>query len=414
MSLISTLFTGVSGLSGQSKAMEIIGDNIANVNTVGFKGSSPVFGDIFSTVLHNGSVTSQLGGGSQLSGVLQSWDQGAIEHSANALDLAIDGNGFFITSTYGDTDQFYTRNGQFRINELGLVQSMTGEILKGFDYTNNVLSTTMEDIDLAGVQSSPNASTYFNSGTQLNAAATATSTFITPVTLYNSVGSIVTLNVTFTKVASANQWSYSAVPSEGTITAGATGTVTFDTSGQLSLVDGETAADHSFTLNFDDATTPAEEMSLNWDLVDSAGTTHGKLTGFAAASNNNSLVQDGYATGTLLGLSVTSLGDITGLFNNGQTELLNRIAMADFLAPSGLNRSGNNKFTESQESGAPTIGVPDTGGLGKILGESLELSNVDIAQAFVTMIKTQQAYQASARLITTTDDLLSESVNLVR
>ena len=413
MSLISTLFTGVSGLSGQSKAMEIIGDNIANVNTVGFKGSAPVFGDIFSTVLHNGAVTSQLGGGSQLSGVLQAWDQGAIEHSPNALDLAIDGNGFFVTSTYGDTDQFYTRNGQFRINELGLVQSMTGEILKGFDYTNDVLSTTMEDIDLAGVQSSPNASTYFNSGTQLNAAATATSTFITPVTLYNSVGSIVTLNVTFTKVASANQWSYSAIPSEGTITAGATGTVTFDTTGQLSLVDGETAADHTFTLNFDDATTPANEMSLNWDLVDSAGTTHGKLTGFAAASNNNSLVQDGYATGTLLGLSVTSLGDITGLFNNGQTELLNRIAMADFLAPSGLNRSGNNKFTESQESGAPTIGVPDTGGLGKILGESLELSNVDIAQAFVTMIKTQQAYQASARLITTTDDLLSESVNLV-
>ena len=414
MSLISTLFTGVSGLSGQSKAMEIIGDNIANVNTVGFKGSAPVFGDIFSTVLHNGAVTSQLGGGSQLSGVLQVWDQGAIEHSPNALDIAIDGNGFFVTSTYGDTDQYYTRNGQFRINEMGLVQSMTGEILKGFDYNNDVLSTTMEDIDLAGVQSKPNASTYFNSGTQLNAAATATSTFITPVTLYNSVGSIVTLNITFTKASSANQWGYNAVPSEGTITSGASGTVSFDTSGQLSKVDGVTAADHTFTINFDDASSPADEMSLNWDLVDSAGATHGKLTGFAAASNNNSLVQDGYATGTLLGLSVTPLGDIMGLFNNGQTELLNRIAMADFLSPSGLNRSGNNKYTESQESGSPTIGVPDTGGLGKILGESLELSNVDIAQAFVTMIKTQQAYQASARLITTTDDLLSESVNLVR
>ncbi len=414
MSLISTLFTGVSGLSGQSKAMEIIGDNIANVNTVGFKGSAPVFGDIFSTVLHNGAVTSQLGGGSQLSGVLQVWDQGAIEHSPNALDIAIDGNGFFVTSTYGDTDQYYTRNGQFRINEMGLVQSMTGEILKGFDYDNDVLSTTMEDIDLAGVQSKPNASTYFNTGTQLNAAATATSTFITPVTLYNSVGSIVTLNITFTKAASANQWGYNAIPSDGTITSGASGTVTFDTSGQLSKVDGNTAADHTFTINFDDASSPAVEMSLNWDLVDSAGNTHGKLTGFAAASNNNSLVQDGYATGTLLGLSVTPLGDIMGLFNNGQTELLNRIAMADFLSPSGLNRSGNNKYTESQESGSPTIGVPDTGGLGKILGESLELSNVDIAQAFVTMIKTQQAYQASARLITTTDDLLSESVNLVR
>ena len=275
MSLISTLFTGVSGLSGQSKAMEIIGDNIANVNTVGFKGSSPVFGDIFSTVLHNGAVTSQLGGGSQLAGVLQVWDQGAIEHSANALDIAIDGNGFFVTSTHGVPDQFYTRNGQFRLNELGLVQSMTGEILKGFEYTSpDVLSTTMEDIDLAGVQSSPGASTYFNTGTQLNAAATATSTFITPVTLYNSVGSIVTLNVTFTKVASANKWGYSAVPSEGTITAGATGTVTFDTSGQLSLVDGETAADHTFEIDFsspgigqDVAEYCEEELDTNQQFV---------------------------------------------------------------------------------------------------------------------------------------------------
>ena len=414
MSLISTLFTGVSGLSGQSKAMEIIGDNIANVNTVGFKGSAPVFGDIFSTVLHNGAVTSQLGGGSQLAGVLQVWDQGAIEHSANALDIAIDGNGFFVTSPEDSTAQFFTRNGQFRMNETGKVQTMTGEILKGFKYTADVLSTTMEDIDLAGVQSTPNESTFFNSGTQLNAAATATSTFITPVTLYNSVGSTVTLNITFTKVASANQWSYAAVPSDGTITAGATGTVTFDTTGQLSLVDGETIADHTFTIDFSDASTPANEMTLNWDLVDAAGATHGKLTGFSAASNNNSLVQNGFATGTLLGLSVTSQGIIMGLFNNGQTENLNKIALADFLSPSGLNRAGNNKYTESQESGQPTIGIPDTGGLGKILGESLELSNVDIAQAFVTMIKTQQAYQASARLITTTDDLLSESVNLVR
>ena len=136
MSLISTLFTGVSGLSGQSKAMEIIGDNIANVNTVGFKGSEPVFGDVFSTVLHNGAVTSQLGGGSQLSGVLQTFEQGAIENATNALDIAIDGNGFFVTSSAGETGQFYTRNGQFRLNDNGKVQAMTGEILKGFKMTN--------------------------------------------------------------------------------------------------------------------------------------------------------------------------------------------------------------------------------------------------------------------------------------
>ncbi|SVC43692.1 uncharacterized protein METZ01_LOCUS296546, partial [marine metagenome] len=389
-------------------------DNIANVNTVGFKGSEPVFGDVFSTVLHNGAVTSQLGGGSQLSGVLQTFAQGAIENATNALDLAIDGNGFFVTSAVGETGQFYTRNGQFRLNEAGKVESMTGEILKGFEMTNGVQSTTMADIDLAGVQSAPQASSYFNLGANLNAAATAASTFSSPITLYSSVGSTVTLNLGFTKVSGSNKWTFAATSSIGSITAGASGSVSFDTNGQLTKVNGTTAADHSMTLDFSSADPPANEMTLNWDLVDSLGATHGKLTGFAAASNNNAMIQDGFTTGTLLGLSVDQKGIINGLFNNGQSEKLNRIAMADFLSPSGLTRSGNNRYSESAESGQPTIGVAQTGALGSLLGQSLELSNVDIAQAFVTMIKTQQAYQANARLITTTDDLLSESVNLVR
>ena len=414
MSLLSTLFAGVSGLNGQAKAMEIIGDNIANVNTSGFKKSDVVFGDLFSHVLHNGSTTSQLGGGTELTGVIQSFRQGAIESSSNALDLAIDGNGFFITSADGSTGQYYTRNGQFRMNDDGKVQSMTGEILKGFQYNNEVLSTTMEDINLAGVQSKPQASTYFNLGVQLNASATAAATFSSPITLYNSVGSTITLNLAFTKVATGNKWTFGATTSEGTITAGASGSVSFDTTGQLSKVNGEDIADHTFTIDFDDAVPPANEMTLTWDLVNSVGATHGELTGFSADSNNNSLVQDGFKTGTLLALSVDNAGVINGLFNNGQSEMLYKVALADFLAPSGLTRVGSNRFAESAASGDPIIGIPQTGGMGSILGQSLELSNVDIAQQFVQMIKTQQAYQASARLITTTDDLLSESVNLVR
>ena len=218
----------------------------------------------------------------------------------------------------------------------------------------------------------------------------------------------------FTKVSGSNKWTFAATSSLGSITAGASGSVSFDTNGQLTKVNGTTAADHSMTLDFSSADPPANGMTLNWDLVDSLGATHGKLTGFAAASNNTAMIQDGFTTGTLLGLSVDQKGIINGLFNNGQSEKLNRIALADFLSPSGLTRAGNNRYSESAESGQPTIGVAQTGALGSILGQSLELSNVDIAQAFVTMIKTQQAYQANARLITTTDDLLSESVNLVR
>ena len=175
MSLISTLFTGVSGLSANSAAMGVIGDNIANVNTVGFKESKAVFSDIFSTILTNGSVTSQLGRGTQMQGTIKSFSQGSFEASTNALDLAIDGSGFFVVNN--GTGNFYTRAGQFRLNDYGLVQTITGEILQGNQITNGVSSTTTGNIDLAGVQSAPQASTTFEIGVNLNSASSATTTF---------------------------------------------------------------------------------------------------------------------------------------------------------------------------------------------------------------------------------------------
>ena len=408
MGLISSLFTGVSGLRGNAEAMGVIGDNISNVNTVGFKGSKAVFSDIFSTILSNGSTTSQLGRGSQLQGTIQEFSQGSFESSSNALDLALDGSGFFVVNN--GAGNFYTRAGQFRLNDDGLVQAITGEILQGSSISNGVVSTSTTDIDLAGVQSSPQATTTFTLGANLDASATATTTFTSPVTTYNSVGTQVIVSIQFTKVANANQWTYAVSPSEGTVTSGASGTVTFDTSGALS----SPTTDQSIVIDFSAASTPAATQTLTWDLVDASGNTNGKLTGFAAASNNNSLVQDGFTTGTLVGLTVATDGKISGLFNNGQTAELFQVALADFLAPSGLTRQGSNLFAESADSGQSVLGFAETGGFGSVVGQSLELSNVDLAEQFVTMIQTQQAFQASARIITTTDDLLTEAVNLVR
>ncbi len=412
MGLISSLFTGVSGLQSNAEALNVIGDNIANVNTIGFKGSKAVFSDVFSTLLANGDTTSQVGRGAQLQSVLQSFAQGAFESTSNALDLAVDGSGFFIVNN--GTGNFYTRNGQFRLNDQGVVQSSTGETLQGFKITNGVTSSALTNIDLAGVQSSPQATTEFTIGANLNAASSGSTTFTSPVTIFNSVGSQVILSLTFTKATTGNTWTFAASTSQGTITSGGTGSVTFDTTGQLSSVNGGSIADLSIVINYSAANPPAATQTLNWDLVDSTGATNRKLTGFAAQSNNNSLVQDGFRTGTLLGLSTDSNGIISGLFNNGQSANLFQVALADFLAPVGLSRVGQNLFAESGQSGQPIIGAANTGGFGGILGSSLELSNVDLATEFVTMIQTQQAFQAAARIITVTDDLLTETVNLVR
>ena len=407
-SLLSSLYTGVSGLSANSEAMGIIGDNISNVNTVGFKSSKAVFSDLFSTVLANGSTTRQLGRGSQLSGTLKEFSQGAFEASSNALDMALDGSGFFVVNN-GSGNQ-YTRAGQFRLNDNGLVQTVTGQTLQGQRVTNGTVSSTVESIDLAGVQSSPEATTSFTLGANLDASSSSTATFNSPISIYNSVGTQVTASIQFTKVDGANSWNYNISTSEGTLTSGASGTVSFDNSGNLT----SPTTDPSIVIDYSASASPALTQTLSWDLVNSSGTTNGKLTGFAAASNNNSLVQDGFSTGTLVGLTTDSTGIISGLFNNGQTDKLFQVTLGDFLAPTGLQRAGANLFSETADSGQVVLGTAGTGGFGGITGQSLELSNVDLAEQFVTMIQTQQAFQASARIITTADDLMTEAVNLVR
>jgi len=413
MSLITSLFTGVSGLSGNSKAMNVIGNNISNVNTIGFKGSSVSFSDVFGATLSSGTGTSQLGLGTRLQGVLQSFDQGAFEVTTNSLDMAIDGSGFFIVND--GTGDFFTRAGQFRLNKDGLVQTVSGEILQGFQITQGVTATSLSDVDLSAAQSAPLASTEFTLGANLDADTpndvnippAPESTFTSPVTIFNSLGSQVTLDVTFTKVAD-NTWNYAITSSHpdlsGFLNGTDTGTVTFDNLGQYNGGD----------IDIEVTYTNAANQTVTWNLVDGGGGSNGDFTGFAANSTNNFVIQDGFSSGTLLALSVDGEGIVNGLFNNGQSENLYQLGLADFLAPTGLSRKGGNLFAQTGQSGQANIGTAGAGRLGTVLGNSLELSNVDLANEFVKMIQTQQAFQASARVITTTDELLTEAVNLVR
>lgn len=418
MGLVTAMYSGVSGITSNSSSLSVISDNIANVNTVGFKSSKAVFSDLLSTVLSNGSTTMQFGHGTQISSVNSSFAQGSFESTTSATDLAVDGNGFFVVNN--GTDNVYTRAGQFRLDNTGKLANPQGYVLQGYSITNDVVGTTVADIDLTGVQSTPEATTSFTAGLNLDATASATSTFTTPVTMYNSVGQQVILSITFTKVSGSNSWTYIPTTSVGTVDASgsASGSISFDTSGALSSINGTavgSATEPVFNFNFSSVDPPASSASVTWDLLDTAGTaTNGKVTGYAATSNNSSLVQDGFTTGVLTGLSVDSDGIITGLFDNGQTEQLNQLVLASFLNPGGLTKLGANIFSASSDSGSATIGTARTGGFGSIIGDSLELSNVDLATEFVRMITTQQAYQAAARTITTADDLMTEAINLKR
>jgi flagellar hook protein FlgE len=416
MSLIGTLTTGVSGVLTNSRALNIIGDNISNVNTTGFKSSKAVFGDLFSTSLAGGTLTSQVGKGAQLLGSLQSFEQGAFENSTSALDLAVDGSGFFIVND--GTGNFFTRAGQFRVNENGLVETLTGEILQGFQITNNVVGTTLTDVSLTGVQSQPQPTTQFTLGAQLDGSEVGVLpgpapafTFNSPIQIFNSVGTQDILNIQFEKQNTVtNAWNFTITSQEGTVSAAtATGTLTFDATGQLSLVNGAAFADLVIDIDYSASSPPAAASQLvTWDL------SGGDMTGFATSSSNNSVIQDGFGSGILVGVGVDFDGTVSGLFDNGQSQPLFQLGLANFLSPTGLTRLGQNLFAESRLSGQPVISLPETGAFGSVLGNTLELSNVDLAAEFVQLIKTQQAFQASARIISTTDDLLTETVNLTR
>jgi flagellar hook protein FlgE len=436
MSLIGTLATGVSGVISNASALNIIGDNIANVNTTGFKSSRAVFGDLFSTSLQGGTLTSQVGQGTQLLGSLQSFEQGAFEPGSNALDLAVDGQGFFIVND--GTGNFYSRAGQFRVNENGVVQNITGELLQGFQITNNAVGTSLSDIRLTGFQSQPQATTEFTLNAQLDGSEDAGFTFNSPIQIYNSVGSQDIVNVQFTKLGTllvpTNDWGVAFNSSIGTVTSPAITvpgppaipalTLEFGTSGQLTDIidsDGITSLgvlDVPIVLDYATSSPPALGQTINWNLsvggTTPASTTNGSMTAFAASSSNSSVIQDGFGSGILTGVAVEFDGTVAGLFDNGQSQALYQLGLANFLAPTGLARLGDNLFAETSLSGQANISLPQTGAFGSVLGNTLELSNVDLAEEFVQLIKTQQAYQASARVISTTDELLTETVNLTR
>ncbi len=414
MSLNSAMYTGVSGLMTMGNSMNVIGDNIANVNTVGYKGNRANFADILANSLSNGSTVLQFGRGTFMKNITPSWSQGSVETTGNASDMAIQGAGFFIVNDADNAATYYTRAGQFIEDENGYLVNADGFRAQGYEVTSNIngqLTTTgvVADIQINGVQSTPQATSEFRFAVNLDASASAGATFSTSFDAYNNLGEAVTLSYTFTKT-SAQTWDYAVASSSGTVTTGGTGTLTFDSAGALATpTANQTVTVSGFT------NSGAADLSMSWLLFNStSGSAYNDLTAYASPSSTVSIHQDGFPTGTLQGISISDDGVIAGLFSNGQTTELWQMALADFASPWGLSRIGGTLFAESAASGQPVLGTAGSGGFGSILGSSLELSNVDLATEFVRMIQNQRGYQANSRVVTTVDDMMAEVVNLKR
>ncbi len=417
--MIGSLFAGISGLNANAMAMTVIGDNIANVNTTAFKANRSSFANMLSQSLTSAG-SGDIGRGVEFWGTSASWSQGNVENTASPTDMAVNGKGFFILQD--DTDlSYYSRAGEFAFDRNGDLVNPDGLYVQGYEVTAVAPDGTFSlgnvaNINIPGESTTmPSATTEFTVDVNLDARAVAGDTYSTTLSVFDSLGNAIPLSITFTKQAAPiNTWSAGvSVPSTVALPANVTinpSTLTFTATGGLATG----GSDSLIAIN--NLLTGAENLSLNWDIFDAVagGVSNGDITQYASASTTTFQTQNGYTSGVLRGVDVDEEGVVTGIYSNGQLIPLFQVALADFANYGGLQKLGKNLYQESRASGQALTGTPQDGALGAISPQTIEMSNVDLAQEFVKMITTQRAFQANARVITTSDEILSELINLKR
>ena len=415
--MIGSLFAGISGLNANATAMTVIGDNIANVNTTAFKSNRFSFANVLSQSLQ-GSVGNDIGRGVTFWGTTATWSQGTVENTANPTDMAINGRGFFmVNDESGQT--FFTRAGEFSFDRNGYLRNPDSLAVQGYQVTSVAPDGTLtlgaiSDISIPNESTSPPSATdEFTMDINLDAGAAVGNTYSTSQVFYDSLGNAVPVTFTFTRnaaVAPPTIWDVAAsIPgSAGTGATISVVNVQFDADGDLVAP----LANPTVTLTLTNgATTP---QSVTWGLYDAAGVNNGDMTGYASPSVTTFQTQNGYPAGSLRGISVDESGIVTGSYSNGQMTPLYQVALADFPSYYGLSKMGNNLYAESLASGQALPSTATSGRLGSISPSAVEMSNVDLAQEFVKMITTQRAFQANSRVITTSDEILNELINIKR
>jgi flagellar hook protein FlgE len=419
MSVMNALYAGVSGMLAEGEALGIVGDNVANANTVGFKQSRAVFQDV---------LGGAMGAGVRISRAQQIFAQGTMFNTGQPTDLALSGDGFFVVSgnVDGATGNYYTRAGQTTLSESGQLVNADGMSVQGYVADGKGgFGSSLGPIQVSTASLQPKATggikltANFDANAPVAAAwdpanPEGTSNFSTSTRVFDSLGKAHNVDVFFRKTA-AGAWEYK-VMGNGAELAGnppgkvelGTGTLTFTNSGALQATAGAVQADF-------DGAAPAQAISFDFGkTIANGGSGLDGSTQFGAPSNVSAQSQDGYSSGDLSGIRIDGEGVVSGVYSNGEQIAVGKLAVAKFRSNDGLARAGKNLWQATRESGEAALGAAGAGGRAGITAGALEQSNVDIATQFVDLITHQRAFQANSRSITTANEMLEEIVNLKR
>jgi flagellar hook protein FlgE len=412
--MFSSFTTALSGLNANSTAIDIIGNNLANLDTTGFKADNVEFSDLMSQQL-GATAASAVGLGVAPAEAVMQFQQGSIQQTGGALDAAISGNGLFVVRD-NVGQQLYTRAGNFTLGADGSLLTATGEHVQGWLATAGVVNLNQPvgdiSIPLTGVVPAK-ATTTVSLNANLDAAAAgggASVNFSAPVQVVDSQGGTHTLTFSFTNTG-VNKWSYTITIPAADLTAGgnttvASGNLTFNGSGQLTAP----PPGAPIALNITNLADGANNLAMNWDLYDAGN--NGLLTQFAQPSGTSATTQDGLTSGQIVNINMGNNGILLANYSNGQQLPVAELALANIQNPETLVSVGDNNLKATNATATPAIGTADSGGRGQVVGGALEGSTVDIAQEFTMLIGAQRSYEANGKVITTSDQMLQTLISL--
>ncbi len=413
--MFTSFSTALSALGAHATAVDVVGNNLANLNTPGFKSSTVSFYDLVTQSLGAGLGETQVGFGVGRPVTLRNFSQGAIQASSGSLDAAIQGDGFLILRGR-QAGTVYTRGGNLIVDKSGNLLTGKGYRVQGWTEVNGRLDTNGPVGDIVipvGSIKAPRASTAIQFDMNMTAAAPAgppPDTFRTSIEVFDSLGSSHVVSVTFTKSTTANAWDYSITIPDSSVTspvAPQTGTLQFNSNGQLTSPDSTT----DITFAIAGLANGASDINLRWNIYN--GQTP-RITQYAQPSAVSANSQDGEPSAQLIRVGIGDGGRVLAQYSNGVQTPVGQLAMASIRNPESLVAVGDNAFQLSERSALPAIGAPGTGGRGTIIGGAVEASTVDIAREFTTLIVLQRGYQANTRVITTVDEISQETINLKR